>query len=124
MRPPLRAKTVSQGFPEASAQMSVAIPARRTANSGAPHSLRCGEHCRGPQPTGAWDEARSWFRKVGMGCLQMGQVFYQGGRVGRRGEAGKSGGDRARDEKGLTFGALPESVGFHAEGGAETFFIV
>lgn len=31
---------------------------------------------------------------------------------------------RARDEKGLTFRALPESVGFHAEGGAETFFIV
>lgn len=32
--------------------------------------------------------------------------------------------EKLKEEKGVTFRTLPESVGFHAEGGAETLFIV
>ena len=32
--------------------------------------------------------------------------------------------DKLKEEEGVTFRALPESIGFHAEGRAETFFIV
>lgn len=55
------------------------------------------------------------------------------GRVGRDGSVdrwvlpqGRDGGRRGgvRKKKGFTFRALPESVRFHAEGGAETLFIV
>lgn len=38
---------------------------------------------------------------------------------------GRSGGDREGHKKAfITFRTLPESVGFHAEGRAETLFIV
>lgn len=32
--------------------------------------------------------------------------------------------EKLKEEKSVTFRTLPESVGFHAEGGAETLFIV
>lgn len=50
----------------------------------------------------------------------MGDGGKEGGRERQSGGLGV----RGRGEEALTFGTLPESVGFHAEGGAETFFIV
>lgn len=51
----------------------------------------------------------------------------RGGEVGRRcAQESRSWGDRQRTggQEALTLGALPESVGFHAECGAEALFIV
>lgn len=45
--------------------------------------------------------------------------IFSGGKVRKETEEGV----RER-EKDVTFRTLPESVGFHAEGGAETLFIV
>lgn len=43
-------------------------------------------------------------------------------RKGRKGQEKKQ--KKPGKKKGITFRTLPESVGFHAEGGAETLFIV
>ena len=69
---------------------------------------------------------RSWFREGGeWATLQTGESFIGGGREGGgQGEAEWRIHGRGVGEEGLTFRTLPESVGFHAEGGAETFFIV
>lgn len=61
-----------------------------------------------------WERLALWIQEVFSG---EGERCEGEGRLGEEVE-------KLKEEKSVTFRTLPESVGFHAEGGAETLFIV
>lgn len=118
-----------QGALEVSAQTNVGALAQRiaTLEPPAPALRTVGMYYNCPQSSGhEWMKQEVGSRRVEMGYCAEWTVFSQGGREVRKGWAWQKvkGKRQSEGETGLTFRALPESVGFHAEGGAEAFFIV